>query len=161
MKELQATDMMLLVLKTRMTRDYLLLGQTDCGKPPPAKSQKIGMLDRCEEVRALQQAIISETYKAGGEMSEVLCGILAVFSQPVRPSATRGSRGPAARSLSMVPDGGRAHGNNSLEQDMQMELELREDLHDFGGKSDWLLASRSGSMMDLTMKRVSVLRVCA
>ena len=105
MKELQATDVMLLVLKTCMTRDYLLLGQTDCGKPPPAKSQKIGMLDRCEEVRALQQAIISETYKAGGEMSEVLRGILAVFSQPVRPSATRGSRGPAARSLSMVPDG--------------------------------------------------------
>mmetsp|Transcript_49719 Transcript_49719/g.80228 ORF Transcript_49719/g.80228 Transcript_49719/m.80228 type:complete len:266 (-) Transcript_49719:208-1005(-) len=144
MEELQETDMKLLVIKTRTTRGLSLLGQTDCGKPSLAKSQENGMLDRCEEVRALQQAI--ETYKAGGQMSEALCGILAVFSQPVRPSATAttsatcGSRGPAARSSSMVPDGGRAHGNNSLEQDMHMALELREDLHDFGGKSDWLLA---------------------
>mmetsp|Transcript_3987 Transcript_3987/g.5790 ORF Transcript_3987/g.5790 Transcript_3987/m.5790 type:complete len:225 (-) Transcript_3987:223-897(-) len=136
--------MKLLVIKTRMTRGLSLLGQTDCGKPSPAKSQENGMLDRCEEVRALQQVI--ETYKAGGEMSEALYGILAVFSQPVRPSATtttsatRGSRGPAAGSSLMVADCGRAHGNNSLEQDMQMALELREDLHDFGGKSDWLLA---------------------
>jgi len=79
---------------------------------------------------SLQQSI--DTFRAGAAISETLRGILA-YNQPVGASTTRGAS-------SSIVQGGRAKSDNLLEQEMQLALDLREDLHDFGGKSDWLLA---------------------
>jgi len=79
---------------------------------------------------SLQQSI--DTFRAGAAMSETLRGILA-YSQSVGASTTRGA-------LSSMVRGGRAKSDAILEQELQLALDLREDLHDFGGKSDWLLA---------------------